>query len=92
MHEIKTVSYQEFWNRHEEVQKQNKQLSITCGIQTQILTKFLTVSNLKKTRKIWDWFPMLNKKLSVVKWVGKENSWLNSQATKGEWNLISNVK
>mgnify|MGYP000135060305 CR=1 FL=1 len=43
MHEIKTVSYQEFWNRHEEVQKQNKQLSITCGIQTQILTKFLTI-------------------------------------------------
>lgn len=43
MHEIKTVSYQEFWNRHEEVQKQNKQLSITCGMQTQILTKFLTI-------------------------------------------------
>lgn len=43
MHEIKTVSYQEFWNRHEEVKKQNKQLSITCGIQTQILTKFLTI-------------------------------------------------
>ena len=43
MHEIKTISYQEFWNRHEEVQKQNKQLSITCGIQTQILTKFLTI-------------------------------------------------
>lgn len=43
MHEIKTVSNQEFWNRHEEVQKQNKQLSITCGIQTQILTKFLTI-------------------------------------------------
>ena len=43
MYEIKTVSYQEFWNRHEEVQKQNKQLSITCGIQTQILTKFLTI-------------------------------------------------
>lgn len=43
MHEIKTVSYQEFWNRHEEVQKQNKQLSITCDIQTQILTKFLTI-------------------------------------------------
>lgn len=43
MNEIKTVSYQEFWNRHEEVQKQNKQLSITCGIQTQILTKFLTI-------------------------------------------------
>ena len=43
MHEIKTVSYQEFWNRHEEVQKQNKQLSITCGIQTQILTKFQTI-------------------------------------------------
>lgn len=43
MHEIKTVSYQEFRNRHEEVQKQNKQLSITCGIQTQILTKFLTI-------------------------------------------------
>ena len=43
MHEIKTDSYQEFWNRHEEVQKQNKQLSITCGIQTQILTKFLTI-------------------------------------------------
>lgn len=43
MHEIKTVSYQEFWNRHEEVQKQNKQLSITCGIQTQILTEFLTI-------------------------------------------------
>lgn len=43
MHEIKTVSYQEFWNWHEEVQKQNKQLSITCGIQTQILTKFLTI-------------------------------------------------
>lgn len=48
MHEIKTVSYQEFWNRHEEVQKQNKQLSITCGIQTQILTKFLTIFGLKK--------------------------------------------
>lgn len=43
MYEIKTVSYQEFRNRHEEVQKQNKQLSITCGIQTQILTKFLTI-------------------------------------------------
>lgn len=43
MHEIQTVSYQEFRNRHEEVQKQNKQLSITCGIQTQILTKFLTI-------------------------------------------------
>lgn len=43
MNEIKTVSYQEFWNRHEEVQKQNKQLSITCGIQTQIPTKFLTI-------------------------------------------------
>ena len=42
MHEIKTVSYQ-FRNRHEEVQKQNKQLSITCGIQTQILPKFLTI-------------------------------------------------
>ena len=51
MHEIKTVSYQEFRNRHEEVQKQNKQLSITCGIQNQILTKFLTIWPEKKLGK-----------------------------------------
>ena len=41
MHEIKTltvVSYREFRDRHEEFKKKNKQLSITCGIQTQILT------------------------------------------------------
>lgn len=57
MHEIKTltvVSYREFRDRHEEVKKKNKQLSITCGIQTQILTMFLTIWPEKKTRKIWD--------------------------------------
>ena len=86
MHEIKTVSYQEFWNRHEEVQKQNKQLSITCGIQPQILTKFLTIWPEKNSENLG----LISN--AELKWVGKENSWLNSQATKGEWNLISNVK
>lgn len=50
MHEIKTltvVSYREFRDRHEEVKKK-KQLSITCGIQTQILTMFLTIWPEKK--------------------------------------------
>lgn len=55
MHEIKTltvVSYREFRDRHEEVK--NKKLSITCGIQTQILTMFLTIWPEKKNSEIWD--------------------------------------